>query len=76
MINWCESCSGTGHVAAPKRRWWQIYKRAQCIACGGDGYARPKGPRPAPPSAPPPPKKPDPPRIVVIIEGQTKATCK
>jgi len=41
MINYCNTCNGSGKIQDPDAKWWQSWKHVQCSVCGGDGYIKP-----------------------------------
>lgn len=56
--NLCKHCDGLGTRPFPKRRWWQVWRRIDCVYCGGDGWSKPApNSIPHPPSPPPPRKR-------------------
>ena len=41
MINYCNTCKGSGKIQDPDAKWWQFWEHVQCSVCGGDGYINP-----------------------------------
>lgn len=41
MVNWCSACFGAGRTRDSNHKWWQFWRSAICLSCGGDGRAKP-----------------------------------